>query len=54
MKKGVTLIELMVAIVILGIIAGAVADRLRMKFGKRLRIAPNTRPGTWNWKRSSV
>lgn len=27
MKKGVTLIELMVAIVILGIIAGAVADR---------------------------
>jgi prepilin-type N-terminal cleavage/methylation domain-containing protein len=27
MKKGVTLIELMVAIVILGIIAGAVADK---------------------------
>lgn len=27
MKKGVTFIELMVAIVILGIIAGAVADK---------------------------
>ena len=27
MKKGVTLIELMVAIVILGIIAGAVANK---------------------------
>ena len=27
MKKGVTLIELMVVIVILGIIAGAVADK---------------------------
>ena len=28
--------------------------RLRTKLGKRSRIAPNTRPGTWNWKRSSA